>query len=107
MLSPSSAHSVGLIMHELATNAAKYGALSNATGRIEISWGVVKFGERDMARLEWSERGGPEVCAPGRKGFGSRLIETSVAHSLGGEASSDLRPNRISGDPHVADRERL
>jgi two-component sensor histidine kinase len=72
-----------MILHELATNALKYGALSVPTGRLAVSW------DRDSANLvhvRWNEAGGPKVTPPARKGFGTRLIERSAAHELRGEA---------------------
>jgi PAS domain S-box-containing protein len=80
-LAPKPAVSVAMALHELSTNAIKYGALSNADGRVEIEWTVA--GER--LRLEWRERGGPAVSAPSRKGFGLRLIERGLAAELDGE----------------------
>jgi len=66
-----------LCLHELATNAVKYGALSNGTGQVHIGWEPVADGEQRKVRLSWRESGGPPVGAPTRKGFGSLLIETS------------------------------
>ncbi|MFC3205836.1 sensor histidine kinase [Aquamicrobium soli] len=70
--------SIALALHELATNAAKYGALSGASGTVHIEWTLVRE-EADTIRFHWQERGGPEVVGPGRKGFGSRLIERGLA----------------------------
>lgn len=78
-----------MALHELATNALKYGALSNDAGRVELRWEPV--GE-DRLRLSWRERGGPPVAPPGRKGFGSRLIERGLAHDLGGSVRIDYDP---------------
>ncbi|MBS0296289.1 MAG: PAS domain-containing protein [Proteobacteria bacterium] len=91
-LSPSEAVALGLLFHELATNAAKYGALSAPEGRIEVSWSV-----DDAARLalEWREGGGPPVSAPARRGFGSRLIERSLKGALRGEATLDFAPDGL------------
>jgi two-component sensor histidine kinase len=67
-----------LCVHELATNAVKYGALSNETGQVHVSWGPIKNNaEQRKLRLSWRESGGPHVTAPTRKGFGSLLIEAS------------------------------
>src|SRR3954453_22527133 len=66
--------SLTLCLHELATNAAKYGALSNGAGQVHVAWEPVG---PDKARLSWRETGGPAVVAPQRTGFGSRLIESS------------------------------
>jgi|GEM_PF-1402723 len=82
-LSGPSAHAIGLVLHELATNAAKYGALSLPRGIIEISWQDAANGLLD---LTWEEKNGPAVSSPERKGFGSRLIKQSLEYSLGGTA---------------------
>ena len=76
---PAVALAMGL--HELATNAVKYGALSVDAGRVDLSWKMVNA---DVLQLRWVERGGPSVEAPVRKGFGRRLIERGLAHELGG-----------------------
>jgi two-component sensor histidine kinase len=80
---------LGLVLHELTTNAAKHGALCAAEGRIEVAWRVV-----DGARLSlaWRERGGPEVNPRSRRGFGSRLLEEAVSYELQGRASLVLAP---------------
>ncbi|APO68521.1 protein-glutamate methyltransferase CheR-type protein [Rhizobium gallicum] len=88
-LSPSAALAVAMALHELGTNAAKYGALSNENGQVVIAW---KIEGRDTGRrliLHWQERGGPTVAKPERKGFGSRLIERALAAELGGEVRVD------------------
>jgi PAS domain S-box-containing protein len=72
-----------LCLHELATNAAKYGALSNESGKVLVSWMLVGEGVDRKARLLWREAGGPPVAAPRRKGFGSLLIEQSFAPQRG------------------------
>ncbi|WP_279482572.1 PAS domain-containing protein [Aureimonas sp. SK2] len=76
---------LALALHELATNAAKYGALSNETGQVRIGWQVARGEGCETIRFEWRESGGPPVVAPERKGFGSRLIEQSLAAEFGGE----------------------
>ncbi len=78
-LAPNNALSFGLAVHELATNAAKYGALSAAGGSVSVSWRLV---EDDLAEVEWCERGGPSVSATRARGFGTDLIEKVVAHEL-------------------------
>lgn len=80
VLAPSDALSLGLAIHELATNAAKYGALSVAQGRLRICWTMIS---EDLARIEWSERDGPNVPEERGRGFGTELIEKIVAHELG------------------------
>ena len=83
-LEPAVALSMGMIFHELATNAAKYGALSTPDGRVLIDWGLADQRDRKL-RLIWREMDGPKVAAPDRRGFGSRLIERNIRHDLAGE----------------------
>jgi len=80
--------SLGMVFHELATNAAKYGSLSNA-GRLALAWSV-----RDDQRLvfDWRELDGPPACQPTRRGFGSRLIERSITGELRGAIAADYSP---------------
>ena len=84
-LGPAAALSLGMIFHELATNAAKYGALSDPDGRVFVDWTVANQASRTL-KVIWREVGGPPVEAPTRRGFGSRLIERNVRHDLAGEA---------------------
>jgi PAS domain S-box-containing protein len=86
---PRVALTLALAMHELATNASKYGALSVPEGRIEIRWHV-QSGPSPVLRIEWRERGGPPVRVPERQGFGTRFIEGSVASELQGKAKLDF-----------------
>jgi len=83
---PKAALTLALVFQELATNAVKYGALSNeAAGKIDISWQVEPSPNGERMRLRWRESGGPPVTPPSRKGFGSRLIEGGLAQDLDGE----------------------
>ena len=84
-LGPAAALSLGMIFHELATNAAKYGALSDPEGRVFVDWSVADQTDRRLT-IEWRELDGPPVAAPTRRGFGSRLIERNVRHDLAGDA---------------------
>jgi two-component system, chemotaxis family, CheB/CheR fusion protein len=94
-LNPSASLALGMAFHELATNAAKYGALSIPTGQVRIRWRVDdEDGERRL-RLEWRESGGPAVAAPKRRGLGSRLIERGVAHQLNGAAQLNFESNGV------------
>jgi two-component sensor histidine kinase len=94
-LSPALSLSLALSLHELATNAAKYGALSTPGGSIAITWEVVKpFGDARLG-LRWIERGGPPVRPPTRRGFGSRLIERSLTAENGGSASINYPPEGV------------
>ena len=79
-----------LCLHELATNAAKYGALSNGTGQVRVAWELTEPGK---ARLVWRELGGPRVATPERKGFGTRLIETSFNGE--GDSCVEFRPEGL------------
>jgi two-component sensor histidine kinase len=94
-LSPRLAVVLSMIVHEMATNAAKYGALSNDTGTIALDWEVITENARQKVRLVWTEAGGPPVTAPVRRGFGSRLIERSARDQLGGEATIDFLPRGV------------
>jgi len=93
-LSPKQALALSMALHELATNAAKYGALSNDSGRVEVAWRVVLEGAGEL-QLTWTESGGPPVVPPTRTGFGSRLIQRSLAHDLGGATSIEYRPQGV------------
>jgi two-component sensor histidine kinase len=72
---------VAMMMHELGTNAVKYGALSNATGRVDVSW--ERQANPDLVKIVWRQSGGPRVVAPKRKGFGSHVIERVFGGQLG------------------------
>lgn len=95
VLGPEAAHTFGLVLHELATNAAKYGALSTEQGRLDIRWKRGSDPEKNSAVLTWAETGGPPVEPPTRRGFGSVLIEQSLTHSLDGEAKIEFRPEGL------------
>ena len=91
MLPPSTAVALALATHELATNAAKYGALSNATGRVSIRWAV----DADALTFVWREEGGPAVARIERSGFGTRLIKRTLAAELRGTAELDFAPTGL------------
>lgn len=82
-MGPRGTLSMSLILHELATNAVKYGALSNGTGRVGISWGVAGHGDDAEFTLAWTEAGGPAAVKPSAKGFGSRLIQMGLVGAGG------------------------
>jgi two-component sensor histidine kinase len=94
-LAPRRAVVLSMILHEIATNAAKYGALSNEAGSITLAWEVLREVDAPRLRLIWTESGGPPVTAPVRRGFGSRLIERSARDQLGGEATVDFLPRGV------------
>lgn len=95
-LQPKAALSLAMVFHELATNAAKHGALSTDAGRVSITWQVEPSSEGSRMRLLWKESGGPPVTPPGRKGFGSRLIERGLAQELNGEVGLVYDPTGVS-----------
>ena len=78
-----------MLLHELTTNAAKYGALSEINGHIEIRW--LRLSD-DRLRLTWSEAGGPVITPPTRHGFGTHVMETLIKLDLGGQLRFDWRP---------------
>jgi two-component sensor histidine kinase len=94
-LSPRVAVILSMIVHEIATNAAKYGALSNDSGTVTVDWEVITENATKKLRLIWTEAGGPHVTAPVQRGFGSRLIERSARDQLGGEATVDFLPRGV------------
>jgi two-component sensor histidine kinase len=89
-LTPPQALSLGMLFHELATNAAKYGALSSGDGRVEVTWRVAPGAQGCRLEIDWCEQGGPPMTPPKRRGFGSRLIERSLQGGGGGNAQLDF-----------------
>jgi two-component sensor histidine kinase len=88
MLPASMAQPMAMVLHELATNAVKHGALSVPAGRVSVSWRV-EPGPPRLLQLRWSEAGGPAVSGPPeRRGFGSRVLDATVRHQLGGRVRS-------------------
>ncbi|MDP3409926.1 HWE histidine kinase domain-containing protein [Bosea sp. (in: a-proteobacteria)] len=90
VLGPRAALALTLVLHELATNAVKYGSLSNQTGRVALSWRIDEIDGMPQFRLRWQESGGPPVTPPSRRGFGSRLIERTMPASQGRADSAFL-----------------
>lgn len=91
-LPPRTAIALALAFHELATNAAKYGALSNASGQVDLFWRLSDDTDPPRLHLTWREVGGPPVKAPARRGFGSRLIQHGLAAEFVGEVRMDFQP---------------
>jgi two-component sensor histidine kinase len=85
MLEPATAQTVALALHELITNAAKYGALSAPQGRVRLTWDVLP----DTIAMQWEETGGPPVEVPETKGFGTRVIGAIIEGQLGGASRFD------------------
>jgi two-component sensor histidine kinase len=93
LLAPEKVQAMSMIVHELATNAAKYGALSAPSGVVSVAWTAGP----DGLRLRWRETGGPPAAAPGRTGFGSRLMG-QLARQLGGGLRYDWRPDGLTAE---------
>jgi PAS domain S-box-containing protein len=91
LLEPGAAQALAVVLHELATNATKYGALADAAGAIALTW---SRDENGKLLLRWTETGGPRLQKPERQGFGSRLIERTISQ-LGGTAGFDWRPEGL------------
>src|ERR1051326_242402 len=91
VLQPATAQALALALHELATNAAKYGALSAAAGKVRLNWEL----EPDQLVLQWSETGGPPGFGAGAGGAGTRVIGASIERQLGGRAAFDWRPEGL------------
>lgn len=89
LISPKRAVNLALGLHELATNAVKYGALSATGGRVTIEWSL---GDDNSLTLTWTEAGGPPVSPPSRRGFGSRMIERGIAAEMGGCVDLEFDP---------------
>ena len=95
-LNPNRALSVALAIHELATNAVKYGSLSVDAGGVVVRWRIHDRASCRELELEWVEHGGPPVDPkPKRRGFGSKLIERSLARELGGEVKLAFEPDGL------------
>jgi two-component sensor histidine kinase len=94
-ISPRLAVVLAMMLHEIATNAAKYGALSNDSGKVVLDWEVATEAAKRKLKFTWTETGGPPVTAPVQRGFGSRLIERSARDQLGGEATVDFLPRGV------------
>ncbi|MBX9932229.1 MAG: PAS domain S-box protein [Methylobacterium sp.] len=93
-LPPRLALSIAMALHELGTNAVKYGALSREGGTVAITWTVEREAQT-VLHLRWAERGGPPVAPPTRTGFGSRLIERSLARELAGDVQLIFAPDGV------------
>jgi PAS domain S-box-containing protein len=94
-LQPRAAETLGLAIHELATNALKYGALARADGRITVNWQIIPDGVGHMLRFEWREAGGPVLNASHR-GFGTELLEKALARALGARTELSFTDGRAS-----------
>jgi two-component sensor histidine kinase len=93
-IEPHVALALAMALHELATNAAKYGALSTAEGAVALEWRLTDAGR--VLELNWREAGGPPVTPPARRGFGSRLLERGLASELNGKVVVEYRPEGLA-----------
>jgi PAS domain S-box-containing protein len=100
-LKPSAAQSFALVIHELATNAAKHGALTSNSGRVAVSWSLRSTGGTAKLHFRWQERGGPRVEEPTRKGFGTVLLEHAIA-GIDSEPTIDFDPAGLTYETDTA-----
>src|SRR5262249_34838610 len=91
-LNASSAQAIGLALHELATNAGKYGAVSTAAGRVDIRWNA----DDGTFTMSWTESGGPAVSPPERRGFGTIIMGVMAERSIGGKVDLDHAPSGVT-----------
>ncbi len=89
-LNPDAARNIGLALHELATNASKYGALSVPEGKVVVQWELASSGGRRRFRMTWRESGGPIVTEPTHRGFGRQVIQQVTAQALAGQATHEF-----------------
>jgi two-component sensor histidine kinase len=109
ILGSKQAVALAMAVHELGTNAIKYGALSIASGRIDITWQQTQVDRLPTFQFRWQEKHGPPVSKPSRKGFGSRLIGRLIEGDFGGEVDLNYQPSgvicRVSAPMHNLERE--
>jgi two-component sensor histidine kinase len=91
-LKAASAQAIGLALHELATNAGKYGSLSTESGRVDVSWRIAN----DTFTMSWTERGGPPVSVPQRRGFGTTVMQAMTERSVDGAIDLDYAPSGLT-----------
>jgi len=100
-LTRRAAQTLSMAVHELCTNAAKYGALSVAEGRVEVRWFLTHSEDCPTLSFEWRESGGPTVSAPTRRGFGSDVIERVVEHDLHASVQRDFAAGGVRCAFHI------
>jgi two-component sensor histidine kinase len=98
---PQQALALGMVLHEFATNAAKYRALSASGGAIMLSWRVATYGAGPKLKPAWQESGGPPVETPQRRGLGTRLVERGAPHQLKGDAGQSFPRSGMLRFPRV------
>jgi two-component sensor histidine kinase len=94
-LDPKAFATLALVVHEMMTNSAKYGALSALGGCVDVEWRVVTDGDLRRLEFEWIESGGPAVAAPARKGFGAQLLDTVLPRQINAETRIDFHPDGL------------
>ncbi|RYG62307.1 MAG: PAS domain S-box protein [Alphaproteobacteria bacterium] len=97
-LNPDAAQNLGMALHEMATNAVKYGALSTPNGQVTIMWEWKGQGAKRVLRLIWREKGGPTVKEPKSRGFGSQVIERNLTRALGADVKLDYAPTGFKAE---------
>jgi two-component system CheB/CheR fusion protein len=95
-LPPKQALALSMALHELATNAGKYGSLSVPEGQVTVTWSTRMKDQRAWLQLQWTETGGPAVAQPTRRGFGTRLINEGVPYELDGEVTLEFPPSGVT-----------
>jgi len=100
-LSPAQSFPMSMILHELATNAAKHGALSSPGGQVNIVWELAGEKTDRRLKLRWEEEGGPPVAAASKQGFGTRLIDFATRHDLGGQAELSFTSTGLKAELEV------
>lgn len=95
LLRPAAAQSLALVLHELATNAAKYGALANSTGKLDVEWKRDNAGDKGVLVIEWRESGSDDPGEPALTGFGSKIIRASVSRQLRGTVTKKWLPDGL------------
>ena len=95
ILRPEAAQNIGIALHELTTNAAKFGALSVETGIVTVSWSLDAEGDERRMRLHWREESGPPVAAPDHQGFGRLVMDRIAGQALGGRSETTFAPDGV------------
>ncbi len=95
LVGPRVALAMGMAIHELTTNAVKYGSLSVPEGKVDVAWAVAENPAGRQLVLQWTERNGPKVVKPVRHGFGMMLVERAFAHDVGGQADVEFQPEGV------------
>lgn len=98
---PQVASGLAMMLHELGTNAVKYGALSNGAGRIRIEWQTERQGRRYWLRLHWREVDGPPMTPPGKEGFGLKLIKRAITAERGASVEYSFHPAGVTCTAHL------